>query len=44
MGPFILDWLHELIMPNPERDDRMRLLKRLGLIVVISIVGVAIFG
>jgi hypothetical protein len=44
MVPFILDWLHELIMPHPERDGGMRMLKRFGLILVISIVGVAIFG
>lgn len=44
MVPLILDWLHDLIMPNPEQDSRARLVVRLGLIVVISAVGVAIFG
>jgi hypothetical protein len=40
----IFDWLDELFMPHPERDDRVRFAKRLGLIVVISAIGVFVFG
>jgi hypothetical protein len=44
MIQLIFDWLDELFMPNPERDDRIRFAKRLGLIVVISAIGVFVFG
>ncbi len=44
MGPLIFDWLHEWIMPHPERDDRARLLKRFALIGVISVFAVFFFG
>ncbi|WP_286172803.1 hypothetical protein [Porphyrobacter sp. YT40] len=44
MQNLIMFWLDQLIMPNPENDDRFRAAKRLGLAIVIGAVAFAVFG
>lgn len=41
---FIVERLDEVFMPDPEKDDRKRWFRRLCLIAVIAVVGVAILG
>jgi len=40
----IIDQPHELFMPHPEKDDRLRCAKRACLIVIIAWASVLIFG
>lgn len=44
MPIWVLDFIDELFMPNPEKDDRRRYTKRLILIFVLATVSVWVFG
>lgn len=44
MQNLIMFWLDQLIMPNPEQDDRFRAVKRLGLAMIIGAVAFLLFG
>ncbi|MEW4448491.1 hypothetical protein [Qipengyuania sp. JC766] len=43
MPMWLFDFIDEIFMPNPEKDDGARRLKRLVLIVVLAIVVVWLF-
>ncbi|GEM_PF-3129028 len=44
MPMWLFDFIDELFMPNPEKDDRKRYTQRLGLGIVLGIIVVWLFG